>query len=26
MSFLGFWRRHYRDIPRVRQILLVASR
>ena len=26
MSFLGFWRRHYRDIPRVRQILVVASR
>ncbi len=26
MSFLGFWRRHYRDIPRVRHILLVASR
>src|SRR5512137_2332879 len=26
MSFLAFWRRHYRDIPRVRQILLVASR
>jgi ubiquinone biosynthesis protein len=26
MSFFGFWRRHYRDIPRVRQILMVASR
>ncbi len=26
MSLLGFWRRHYRDIPRVRQIILVASR
>ncbi len=26
MSFLGFWRRHYRDIPRVRHILMVASR
>jgi len=26
MSFFGFWRRHLRDIPRVRQILLVASR
>src|SRR5512137_1827637 len=26
MSFFRFWRRHYRDIPRVRQILLVASR
>ncbi len=26
MSLLGFWRRHYRDIPRVRQILIVASR
>lgn len=26
MSFLGFWRRHYRDIPRVRHILKVASR
>ena len=26
MSFLGFWRRHYRDIPRVRHILVVASR
>jgi len=23
MSFLGFWSDHYRDIPRVRQILLV---
>ena len=26
MSLLGFWRRHYRDIPRVRQIIMVASR
>ncbi|MDA8098327.1 MAG: AarF/ABC1/UbiB kinase family protein [Nitrospiraceae bacterium] len=26
MSFLGFWRRHYRDIPRIRHILMVASR
>jgi len=26
MSFLGFWRRHYRDIPRVRRILVVATR
>jgi ubiquinone biosynthesis protein len=26
MSLVGFWRRHYRDIPRVRQIILVASR
>ena len=26
MSLLGFWRRHYRDIPRVRQIILVATR
>ena len=26
MSFLGFWRRHYRDIPRVRQIIMVATR
>lgn len=26
MSLLGFWKRHYRDIPRVRQILTVASR
>src|SRR5574337_264581 len=26
MSLLGFWRRHYRDIPRVRQIVMVASR
>lgn len=26
MSLLGFWRRHYRDIPRVRHIIMVASR
>jgi ubiquinone biosynthesis protein len=26
MSLLGFWRRHYRDIPRIRQIIVVASR
>ena len=26
MSLLGFWRRHYRDIPRIRQIIMVASR
>jgi ubiquinone biosynthesis protein len=26
MSLLGFWKRHYRDIPRVRQIIMVASR
>src|SRR5512135_2444357 len=26
MSLFGFWRRHYRDIPRIRQILAVASR
>lgn len=26
MSLLGFWRRHYRDLPRVRQIIAVASR
>jgi ubiquinone biosynthesis protein len=26
MSLLGFWRRHYRDLPRIRQIILVASR
>ena len=26
MSFLGFLRRHYRDLPRVRQIIAVASR
>lgn len=26
MSFLVFWRRHYRDIPRIRHILAVASR
>jgi len=26
MSLFGFWRRHYRDLPRVRQIIAVASR
>jgi ubiquinone biosynthesis protein len=26
MSLFGFWRRHYRDIPRIRQIIVVASR
>lgn len=26
MSLLGFWRRHYRDIPRIRQIIMVATR
>ena len=26
MSFLGFWRRHYRDIPRIRHILNIATR
>ncbi len=26
MSVLGFWRRHYRDIPRIRQIIGVMSR
>lgn len=26
MSLLGFWRRHYRDLPRIRQIIVVASR
>lgn len=26
MSFFGFWRRHYKDIPRIRQILVTASR
>ncbi|HWR72845.1 MAG TPA: AarF/ABC1/UbiB kinase family protein [Nitrospirota bacterium] len=26
MSLLDFWRRHYRDLPRVRQIIAVASR
>lgn len=26
MSLLGFWRKHYRDIPRVRQIIMVATR
>jgi len=26
MSLLGFWRRHYRDIPRIRHIIMVASR
>ncbi|HAK60701.1 MAG TPA: 2-polyprenylphenol 6-hydroxylase [Nitrospiraceae bacterium] len=26
MSLLGFWRRHYRDIPRIRYIIMVASR
>jgi ubiquinone biosynthesis protein len=26
MSFLGFWRKHYRDIARVRQIIMVATR
>lgn len=26
MSLLGFWRKHYRDIPRVRHIIMVASR
>ena len=26
MSLLSFWRRHYRDIPRIRQIIAVASR
>ena len=25
MSLLGFFRRHYRDLPRVRQIIMVAS-
>ncbi len=25
MSLLGFWRRHYRDIPRIRRIIAVAS-
>jgi len=26
MSLFGFWRRHYRDIPRIRRIIAVASR
>ncbi len=26
MSVLGFWRRHYRDIPRIRQIIGVMTR
>jgi ubiquinone biosynthesis protein len=26
MSLLGFWRKHYRDLPRIRQIIAVASR
>lgn len=26
MSLLSFWRRHYRDIPRLRQMVMVASR
>ena len=26
MSFFGFWRKHYRDIPRVRQIVVAATR
>lgn len=26
MFLIGFWRRHYRDIPRIRQIIVVATR